>query len=153
MSADGHSGLSSQTLADDGADDSCALIALLLDRVYELGGDVAVESVLRRARVARSSEYLRDPANWISFAESMALWEAATNATHQRSLARSIGATIARHLWTAPGGESLRSAPSPEQALARLAATLSQFTRSATVAVRECRPGFVEVVHRPVDVS
>jgi diguanylate cyclase (GGDEF)-like protein len=140
--------LSSQTPVDDGAD-SCTLASLLLDRVYELGGDVAVESVLRRARAARSPEYLRDPSKWISFAESLALWEAATNVTHQRSLARSVGATIARHLWTAPGEESLRSAASPEQALTQLARTLSRFTRSVAVSVGECRPGFVEVAHRP----
>ena len=98
---------------------------------------------------ARSRDYLDDQSNWISFAESVALWEAATNVTHQRSLARSVGAVVARHLWTAPGGESLRSAASPEEAIARLAQTLSQFTRSVTGSVRDCHPGFVEIVQRP----
>jgi diguanylate cyclase (GGDEF)-like protein len=149
MSADRQSGFTSRQPDDDGADDSCAITALLLDRVYELGGDLAVESVLRRAKSARSRDYLDDQSNWISFAESVALWEAATNVTHQRSLARSVGAVVARHLWTAPGGESLRSAASPEEAIARLAQTLSQFTRSVTGSVRDCHPGFVEVVQRP----
>jgi len=149
MSAESQSGLTNPEPADAGADDSCAVTALLLDRVYELGGDVAVESVLRHADSGRSREYLRDQSNWISFAESVALWEAATNVTHQRSLARSVGAVVARHLWTAPGAESVRSAAGPEEAVARLAQTLSQFTHSVTGSVRECRPGFVEVVHRP----
>ena len=151
MSADRQSAFSSQHPHNDGADDSCAITALLLDRVYELGGDVAVGLVLRRAGSRRSREYLQDPSNWISLAESVALWEAATNVTHQRSLARSVGATVARHLWTAPGAEPLRCAASAEEALARLAETLSQSTRSVTATVRECRPGFVEVVHRPPD--
>jgi diguanylate cyclase (GGDEF)-like protein len=151
MSADRQSEFADQQPSDDGADDSCAITALLLDRVYELGGDVAVGLVLRRAGSGRSRAYLRDPSNWISLAESVALWEAATNVTHQRSLARSVGATVARQLWTTPGGEPLRSAASPEEALARLAETLSQSTRSVTASVRDCRPGFVEVVHRPPD--
>lgn len=149
MSVDRRTGFTGVQPDRDGADDSCAVTALLLDRVYELGGDVAVESVLRRAESVRSREYLGDRSNWISFAESVALWEAATHITHQRSLPRSVGAVVARQQWTAPGGNSLRSAASPEEAVARLVRTLPQFTRSVTGSVRECRPGFVEVVQRP----
>ena len=54
---------------------SCALTAVLIDRVRTVAGDEGVARLLREARSPRSLEYLEDLANWVSYDEMVALWD------------------------------------------------------------------------------
>jgi diguanylate cyclase (GGDEF)-like protein len=153
MSAGRCSGVTDDAPGGGVEDYSCAMTARLLRRVDELGGDAAVASVLGTAGSARSREHLRDPRNWISTRESAALFEAAARVTHRRSLGHAVGAAAARSLHAGSGDVSsaVDAELAPELALGRLAQRSADHIRSITVAVPECRPGLVEVVHRPAE--
>src|ERR1700729_3538387 len=91
---------------------SCVMSALMLRKVSELGGGVAVAELLARSSTTRTRDYLTNVGNWISYDEASALWTAAIEVTHHPSLARVVGAEAGARLGGSQGGSLLRS-PGP----------------------------------------
>lgn len=70
--------------------------SVLIDHVrVELGED-AVEQLLAEAGSSRTPEYLEDLANWISFDEAIALFDAGTLLTGNERFAFNVGIEAAR---------------------------------------------------------
>src|SRR5205807_7920286 len=81
---------------------SCSLTAVLIARVEAFGGEPAVRDVLRVAGSERTSEYLQDTANWVSYDEAVARWRAGAQVTHHPQFARVLGEDAARRLNSSP---------------------------------------------------
>src|ERR1700756_5372632 len=91
---------------DRGDHFSCSMSAVLLARVDAFGGRDAVREALRLAGSRRTSEYLLDVTNWISYDEAVALWQAGARVTHHPQFARAVGVDAAHRLGSpqkAPG--------------------------------------------------
>jgi diguanylate cyclase (GGDEF)-like protein len=135
---------------DAGAHVSCVMSALLLRTVRELGGAVAVAEVLQRSRTGRTRDYLVNIGNWISYDEANALWDAATDVTHHRRLARRVGAEAGTQLAGSHVASLLRSLGSPEEAYRQVVTTTAKYTTIATMEIVELGPGRAEILVRAV---
>jgi diguanylate cyclase (GGDEF)-like protein len=133
----------------DGEHFSCSLSMVLLARVYEFGGDGAVEALLRRAGSTRTPGYLNDIGNWISYAEATALWRAGTEITHHPDFAHQVGVESARRLNGSPVATLLRSLGSPENVYRQIATTAAKYSAATTLEAVDCGPGHAEVVAHP----
>jgi diguanylate cyclase (GGDEF)-like protein len=128
-----------------GAHISCVMSALLLRTVRELGGTVAVAEVLGRSGTSRTRDYLINIGNWISYDEANALWDAATEVTHHRRLARRVGAEAGTQLAGSHVASALRSLGSPEEVYRQLVTTTAKYSTIATIEIVELAPGFAEI--------
>jgi diguanylate cyclase (GGDEF)-like protein len=124
---------------------SCVMSALLLRKVGELGGAVAVAEVLTRSQTTRGRDYLTNIGNWISYDEAGALWNAATEVTHRRSLARAVGAEAVRGLEGSQVATLMRSLGSPEEVYRQLVNTSAKYSTVARLEVTDLGPGFAEI--------
>jgi diguanylate cyclase (GGDEF)-like protein len=129
---------------------SCSLSRVVIARVYEFGGDGAVEALLRRAGSARSQDYLCDIGNWISYAEAVALWRAGAEITHHPDFAYQVGIESARRLNGSPVATMLRSLGSPENVYRVIATTSTKYGCATTLEAIACEPGHAEIVARPL---
>src|SRR6266498_3801145 len=93
---------------------SCALTAVLINRVRRVAGDEAVAPLLREAATARTLEYLVDIANWVSYDEAIALLEAGTAVTGDPHFARHVGEDTVNRLAGSSNSAVLRGLGSPE---------------------------------------
>ena len=119
---------------------SCSMSAVLLARVHDHGGDIAVADVLRVARSPRTAAYLTDITNWISFDEGVALWRAGAQVTHHPQFARSIGEDAARRLNASPVAALLRSLGSPEVVYEQIATTATKYSTATVLEAVACGP-------------
>ncbi|HZE07070.1 MAG TPA: GAF domain-containing protein, partial [Solirubrobacteraceae bacterium] len=122
--------------------------AVLLARVREQCGDEGVAELLRLAGSRRSPAYLSDIANWISFAEGVALWRAGAHVTHHPQFARAVGEDAARRLNGSPVANLLRSLGSPEAVYAQIATVATKYSTVNILEAVASGPGYVEIVAR-----
>ena len=133
-----------------GAHFSCVMSALMLRKVAELGGGVAVAELLARSGTTRTRDYLTNVGNWISYDEASALWTAAVEVTHHPSLARVVGAEAGARLGGSQVASLLRSLGSPEEVYRQLESTSSKYSTVVRIEVLEIGPGFAEMEVRVV---
>jgi diguanylate cyclase (GGDEF)-like protein len=124
---------------------SCSMTAVLLAEVRRWGGEQAVGELLDRAGSARSPEYLTDIANWVSYDEANALWEAATRLTQRPYFSRRVGEQAARQLASSPVAALLRSLGSPEALYRQMSVTASKFSTVSRLEEVEAHPGYAEI--------
>lgn len=127
---------------------SCSLSAVVIARVHEFGGDVAVESLLRRAGSGRGRAYLCDIANWIAYDEAIALLQAGAMVTHHPGFARAVGEESGRRLGASPVATLLRPLGSPEAVYRTIAVTAQKYSTVSTLEVIDCGPGRATVAAR-----
>ncbi len=130
---------------------SCSMTAVLLARVDAYGGEEAVEELLREAGSQRTSEYLLEIANWVSYDEAVALWRAGARVTHHPQFARAVGEDAARRLNGSPVATLLRSLGSPEKVYRQVATAASKYGTVSRLDVVDAGPGFAEIVAVPVE--
>jgi diguanylate cyclase (GGDEF)-like protein len=133
-----------------GAHFSCVMSALMLRKVAELGGGVAVAELLARSGTTRTRDYLTNVGNWISYDEASALWTAAVEVTHHPTLARVVGAEAGARLGGSQVASLLRSLGSPEEVYRQLESTSSKYSTVVRIEVLEIGPGFAEMEVRVV---
>ncbi len=124
---------------------SCVMSALMLRKVSELGGSVAVAELLARSGTTRTREYLTNIGNWISYDEARALWTAAIEVTHHPALARVVGAEAGAQLGGSPVASSWRSLGSPEEVYRQLVSTSSKDSTVVRIEGIEIGSGFAEI--------
>jgi diguanylate cyclase (GGDEF)-like protein len=130
---------------------SCSLSAVVIARVHDFGGDVAVESLLRRAGSSRGRAYLSDIANWIAHDEAIGLLRAGATVTHHPSFARAVGEDSGRRLSASPVAALLRSLGSPEAVYRTVSATAQKYSTVSTLRAIECAPGHAVIAAGQVD--
>jgi diguanylate cyclase (GGDEF)-like protein len=130
---------------------SCSLSAVVIARVHAFGGDVAVESLLRRAGSTRGRAYLCDIANWIAYDEAIALLQAGPLVTHHPGFARAVGEESGRRLGASPVATLLRSLGSPEAVYRTVAVTAQKYSTVSTLEVTDCGAGHATIAARPVE--
>jgi diguanylate cyclase (GGDEF)-like protein len=135
----------------EGNDFSCAMTAVLLARVHAFGGEEAVLELLEVAGSARSSDYLLDIANWVSYDEAVALWEAGASVTGHPQFARAVGEDAARRLNGSPVAALFRSLGSPENVYRQIATSSSKYSVVTELEAVAVGPGFADIVARAVD--
>ena len=140
MSAGRHRGAEPDRRAA-GSHFSCVMSALLLRKVSELGGAVAVAELLARSGTTRTRDYLTNVGNWISYDEAGALWTAAIEVTHHPSLARAVGAQAGAQLGGSQVASLLRSLGSPQEVYRQLVSTVSKYTAVVQIGNIEIGPG------------
>lgn len=119
---------------DDGANTAagnhypCSMSAVLISEVRDFGGPEAVAELIKRSGTKRSVEYLTDLANWISYDEARALWQAGTVVTHNPGLPRLVGQRAAERLSSSPVATMLRSLGSPAKLYEQIATSASKFS-------------------------
>ena len=130
---------------------SCSLTAVLLARVQAFGGAEAVEEALQMAHSKRALPYLLDTSNWVSYDETVALWEAGRRVTHNPQFARVVGEDAARRLNSSPVASLLRSMGSPEEVYRQLATASARFSTVSNLETVATGPGFAEILSLPLD--
>jgi len=130
---------------------SCSLTAVLIARVDAFGGADAVKALLRESHSKRSREYLLDIGNWVSYDETVALWQAGARITHHPQFARAVGEDAARRLNGSPVAALLRSLGSPGEVYRQLATGSTKFSTVSTLETVDVGPDFAEIVAMPVD--
>jgi diguanylate cyclase (GGDEF)-like protein len=128
-----------------GAHFSCVMSALMVRKVAELGGAVAVAELLARSGTTRTRDYLTNVGNWISYDEASALWTAAIEVTHHPSLARVVGAEAGAQLGGSQVASLLRSLGSPEEVYRQLVSTSSKYSTVVRIEGIEIGSGFAEI--------
>jgi diguanylate cyclase (GGDEF)-like protein len=126
------------------------MTAVLLGRVQDFGGEIAVAEVLGLAESPRSAAYLTDITNWVSFAEGIALLRAGARVTHHPQFARAVGEDAARRLNASPVATMLRTLGSPENVYRQVATSASKYSTATVLEATACGPGYAEIVATPV---
>jgi diguanylate cyclase (GGDEF)-like protein len=115
--------------------------SVLLRHVATVSGEDAVGQLLRRAGSTRSAAFLEDPANWISYDEAIALFEAAAVLTDDPQVARRVGEqTVRQHAGT-PVATVLRALGSPEAVMSQISVTVTKFSTVTAMEPVEVAPG------------
>src|SRR3954452_2660014 len=129
----------------DGSDFCCSLSATLIARVARVCGGEAVGRLLREAGSPRTVEYLTDIANWFSYDEAIALFEAGRAITGEEDFARNVGADAVKALGSSMTAATLRALGSPEALLGQMAVAAHRFSTVAALEAVEVRPGHAEI--------
>jgi diguanylate cyclase (GGDEF)-like protein len=124
---------------------SCALTAVLIDRVRRVAGAEAVPRLLREAGSERTVEELLDIGNWVSYDEAVALWDAGARVTGDEHFARHIGEDTVKRLAGSSNSAVLRGLGSPEELLRRIPVAGQRFSVAATLEAVAVRSGYAEV--------
>jgi diguanylate cyclase (GGDEF)-like protein len=130
---------------------SCSVSAVLLAEVSSLGGEDAVAELLRLARSTRTSEYLSDLTNWISYDEAVALLRAGAQVTHNPQVLKLAGQRAARRLSSSPVAALLRSLGSAENIYRQIATGATKFSTVIRLEALDARPGYAELIATPVE--
>jgi diguanylate cyclase (GGDEF)-like protein len=131
--------------ANPGSHFSCALTAVLINRVRRVAGEDAVAQLLREAASPRTLEYLEDIGNWVSYDEAVALWNAGATVTGDAHFARHIGEDTVKRLAGSSNSAVLRGLGSPEELLRRVPVAAQRFSVAATLEAVEVRSGYAEI--------
>lgn len=103
-------------------------MALIVRYVRARGGDDALASVLRLAGEKRSSKELEDETRWSTYAQKVALFEAAAEVLGDPRIGRHVGESVIQHS-VAPGLKMvIRSLGSPGRVLRSLPKISAKFT-------------------------
>jgi diguanylate cyclase (GGDEF)-like protein len=137
--------------AHDGNHFSCSMSAVLLAEVSELAGEEAIPELLRVAGSRRTTDYLCDISNWISYDEAISLWRAGLQITHNPQLPTLTGQRAARRLSSSPVAALLRSLGSPENIYRQITTTASKFSTVSRLDAVEAGPGFALLTSTPAD--
>jgi diguanylate cyclase (GGDEF)-like protein len=137
--------------AHDGNHFSCSMSAVLLAEVSELAGEEAIPELLRVAGSRRTTDYLCDISNWISYDEAISLWRAGMQITHNPQLPTLTGQRAARRLSSSPVAALLRSLGSPENIYRQITTTASKFSTVSRLDAVETGPGFALLTSTPAD--
>jgi diguanylate cyclase (GGDEF)-like protein len=130
---------------------ACSTSSVLLRRLRATGGDAAVGEVLRRAGVGHTPAYLEDLANWISYRDSIALFEAAAAVTGDDRIAQRVGEeTVRQHAGT-PVATLLRSLGSPQAVYEQLSLAVAKFSTVSALEPESVGAGEATVVARARD--
>src|SRR3979411_2994615 len=140
-----------ETPAPPGSHFSCSMTALLLARVRESGGEQAVAELLRAAGSERTPAFLLDTANWVSYDEAVALWQAGAWITHHPQFARAVGEDAAKKLNASPVAALFRSLGSPENVYRQITTSSTKYSVVIRMDAVAVGPGFAEIVAVPVD--
>ncbi len=132
-------------VSGDGAHFSCSLTAVLLARVHAFGGEAAVEQLLRDSGVQRTPEYLLELGNWVSYDETVALWDTGASITMDPQFARRLGEDATERLKASPVAALLRSLGSPEEVYRQIATTATKFSVAAEGEAVQVGPGYAEL--------
>jgi diguanylate cyclase (GGDEF)-like protein len=130
---------------DAGNHFSCALTAVLIDRVRAVAGEDGLARLLREAGSGRTLAYLEDLANWVSYDEMVALWKAGAAVTGDPELARHAGEDAVRRLGTSATSTMLRTLGSPEALIEKIGVASHRFSVVAKLEPVAVRPGLAEV--------
>jgi diguanylate cyclase (GGDEF)-like protein len=130
---------------DGDAHFSCALTAVLINRVRRVAGEGAVPELLREAGSTRALTYLEDIGNWVSYDEAVALWNAGITVTGDEHFARHIGEDTVKRLAGSSNSAVLRGLGSPEELLRRVPVAAQRFSVAATLEAVAVRPGYAEI--------
>lgn len=122
------------------------MTAVLLARVNDYGGVEAVAEVMALAGISRPVGELLDIANWVSYEEGRALWNAGAMVTHHPQFARAVGEDAARRLNGSPVATLLRSLGSPEQVYRQIATTATKYSTVVSLDAVDYGPGFADIV-------
>jgi diguanylate cyclase (GGDEF)-like protein len=125
---------------------SCSLTAVLIGRIHAFGGDEAVGQLMREAGSSRSVDYLVDIGNWISYDETVALWEAGARLTRHPQFARALGEDAARALNGSPVAALLRSLGSPGEVYRQIATTSTKFSTATNLEAVDIGPGHADII-------
>src|SRR5579884_2703984 len=128
---------SSPVALDEGNHFSCSLSAVLLAMLRSVGGQPAVDEVLRISGCRKSLDYLEDIANWLSFEEAIALLDAGQEVTGDELFARHVGERAIPTVTGSPVAEMLRALGSPEEAYRRIPATSAKMNLVTRSEARE----------------
>ena len=137
--------------AADGHHFSCSMSAVLLAEITELAGREAIPELLRVAGSSRTTDYLSDISNWISYDEAIALWRAGMQVSHNPQLPTLTGRRAARRLSSSPVAALLRSLGSPENIYRQITTTASKFSTVSRLDAVETGPGFAVLTSTPTD--
>jgi diguanylate cyclase (GGDEF)-like protein len=127
------------------------MTAVLLAEVAEVGGEEMVAELMELAESPRSTGYLADITNWISYDEAIALWRAGTEVTQNPQLPTLVGRRAARRLSASPVANLLRSLGSPENLYREIATGATKFSTVVRLEAIAAGPGFAEIAAVPVD--
>ena len=132
---------------------ACAMTNLILAHVRATLGHQAVEDVVRRADVSHAAEYLSDVSHWIAYADAVALFEAAAEATGDPCIGVRVGESAVRRHAGTNVATLLRSLGSPEAILQQIALTATKFTTVTDMRAIDVGPGraIVEASPRSAD--
>lgn len=120
---------------------ACSLTGTVLLRVARAGGEEAVERVLATAGCRYPASYLREPSNWVSYDEALALFAAAVEVTGERRIPRAAGEeTVRQHSGTSVA-TVLRSMGSPEEILRQVTTAATKFSVVTELEALEVEPG------------
>lgn len=125
---------------------SCSLSTALLAAMRRLGGEAAVERVLRESGCSRSVAYLEEAGNWLSFEEAIALLDAGRAIAGDPHFARYLGEQA---IPSVPGSAvvaMLRALGTPEEAYRRISAVSAKMNLVTDFEAREVGPNHAEVV-------
>jgi diguanylate cyclase (GGDEF)-like protein len=114
-----------------------SLTKLIVQYVRRVGGDDAVARVLERSAVQQSVEALEDESNWCTYAEKLALWQAAAEVLDDPIVTRHMGETVLDTNINPKLRSILRSFGSPRMVLNNIARVAPKF---ATTSVMTARP-------------
>ena len=137
-------GTGAATLAE-GDHFSCSLSTALLATIRLLGGDAAVERVLRESGCSRSVAYLEEAGNWLSFEEAMALLDAGRAISGDPHFARHLGEQGIRSVPGSTVAAMMRALGTPEEAYRRIQAVSAKMNLVTNFEATEVGPGYAEI--------
>jgi diguanylate cyclase (GGDEF)-like protein len=124
------------------------MTSVLVRRVRTAGGEDAVAELLRRAGVPYAAGYLEDLANWVTYDEAIALFEAAVAVTGDERIAQRVGEdTVRQHAGT-PVATLFRGLGSPQAVYEQLTLAVTKFSVVTELCPQEVAPGRAVVTAR-----
>jgi diguanylate cyclase (GGDEF)-like protein len=124
---------------------------LILSYIRRKFGDEGVTRLLDLAGETRPLAVLEDERSWSSYAEKIALFDAAEQLTGDRSVARDIGESVLEEQLAAPVRLLIGALGSPHQVLKSVAKANVKFSTNSQMRCLESRPGRAIVTYRVVD--
>jgi diguanylate cyclase (GGDEF)-like protein len=112
-----------------------SMTGVLLSYVRRVGGDRAVDQVLRQAGETRATAELEDPAHWSTYEQTRQLFAAAALVTEDPGVGRKAGEELFSRFAASEVVELLRSLERPSEVL-RVIAEIA--TKQSAVTTMEC---------------
>jgi len=124
---------------------------VIVGYVHRVRGVAAVEEMLRRAAEDRTPAELADTSSWSSYAQAIALFDAAAEVTGDPEVARRIGEELLRQHHGTEVAALLRSLGSPGEVLRNVAATAAKYSTVSSMEAVEVSDRHAIVTARNVD--
>lgn len=127
---------------------SGATTALIVRYVRSKLGDEGVERLLDLAGETRAPEILEDETSWSTYAQKIALFDAAARVLDDPSVASHIGRTVLEHRVGLPVKLLLKTLGSPGQVFRNIARATPKFSTVATMSAPEVLDSSAIVTYR-----